>query len=314
MGKDGRNRRKDKKRNDERRSAERFRRRSATSVENIEKFQRQYVLEWSGSAQAFDQSGHYAWMASLLEDFVTVVEIGIGDGRSTRALAGAGHAVIALEENPFCIDAAKATLDAAGIPCTAVLRGTRDINEARHEFFVSYARVASPRPAPGTVLILESDVISDPLLEAWLIQTGTIDAVACWLIGTHAGQQRNAPYVRDQVFSVPEYRLRVHRAAYEFAGRVLRTDGVLQIVERAHIAPGDARASELRQALRGHQHLAQQSQMEPWQQDQRAYEEPEAGGMRMMSTLRSSAQIETLDQRTLELVSTISRKFATLAR
>jgi hypothetical protein len=109
------------------------------------------------------------------------------------------------------------------------LRG--DVEEAAGQTYqVSYGRV--PGGASADVLLIEGDILNDPLLKQWLTQTQRFDAVVCWLLGTH--QYRAAEYRFEEYGAGDQYgfRILVQNAAYELADEVLRPQGVLQVVDR----------------------------------------------------------------------------------
>ena len=57
-----------------------------------------YARNWDrGNAAKFEEDGHYEWMASFVDGYETVLEIGTGTGQGTRALLEEGHTVISIQ-------------------------------------------------------------------------------------------------------------------------------------------------------------------------------------------------------------------------
>ena len=73
-----------------------------------------YALDWNNSAQYFYDHNSYKHLVAHISKFKTVLEIGCGTGQSTLALLEAGHSVIAIDQNAFCIEKAKQLIKASG--------------------------------------------------------------------------------------------------------------------------------------------------------------------------------------------------------
>ena len=73
-----------------------------------------YSLEWNNSAQYFYDHNSYKHLSEQIKSYKTVLEIGCGTGQSTLALLETGHSVIAIDQNPYCIEKAKQLIEASG--------------------------------------------------------------------------------------------------------------------------------------------------------------------------------------------------------
>lgn len=189
-----------------------------------------YAQAWTaGNAKGFEQQGHYVWMAGSLDASPLICEIGTGDGRATVELLRRGHVVVSIDENPECILVAQERIAAAGFTVARVLRGT--VMPALGGYSITYDRMAGEVPAIGALLI-EGDTRSDPSLLAWL-ERQSFDGVAAWLIGSHEARMRNVAF--DEVLTEEEYRLSTIAATCQLAAAILRTDGLISIVDRLRI-------------------------------------------------------------------------------
>ena len=199
----------------------------------------QYLGEWRPNSENHQAQGDYEWMSSFLCGYEKVLEIGVGDGRSTLSIQKGGHAVIGIDENPACLIAAGEILKAAGLTVTTELRGTVRVVDDHH-----YANSYTPPTSvifAGSVALVEGDVLCDPSLLTWLSNIAPFDAVICWLMGTHGARKEGVDTaVSRQACGDPSlYRLQVQNAIYTLADRVLRPGGILHIVDRGEAANED---------------------------------------------------------------------------
>ena len=121
-----------------------------------------YALEWNNSAQYFYDHNSYKHLVSHISKFKTVLEIGCGTGQSTLALLEAGHSVIAIDQNAFCIEKAKQLICASGY----------SVVEKLDELL------------PKTVYFIECDVTSLNF-EKRVLPDMSPDVVICWNIGSY---------------------------------------------------------------------------------------------------------------------------------
>lgn len=206
-----------------------------------------YAEEWSVSASSFAEKGHYDWMASFLPKKGVVLEVGVGAGHSTEAISRIARSVVGVDENPICVQAANSHLLRAGVRCEAVSR--QSLNPARDGHYDLGHKKIEVAPLDPGVLLLEGDLAPDPSspnrcvdrnLESWLRSLGRIDAVACWLVGTHSHRHANLAVAKRGVSSSGNYRLFVQNFVYELADQLLRPGGILHIVDRGFDLASDA--------------------------------------------------------------------------
>ncbi len=192
---------------------------------------RGYAREWSrGNARPFAAAGHYRWMAGFLSGCRAVLEIGTGDGAGTAALLESVPAIVSIDENPACLRLAQQRLRAEGHPVHCDLRGAVQPTATGHRMRYRPPRVA--RPERGA-LLLEGDILGDPTLDTWLAAGGAFDAVVCWLIGTYAERTREESLRRLPIRDPDDYCAAVQRAVIHLAARLVPTDGLVHLVDRA---------------------------------------------------------------------------------
>lgn len=205
----------------------------------LRKCHQRYATRWNLSASHHTEGGDYAWMAGFVRGYDRVVEIGTGTGQSTGILLDHGHSVISVDENPVCIHMAASYLAARRQSATvaterahrALVRDAPQHIPEAHA--VLYAPVANAvDPACGSALLLEGNVLIDPMLISWLTHLPPRDAIVCWLIGIH-----EAVHFHSQLgyggTDPRMYRIRVHNEIYKLADKILRPGGILHIVDRA---------------------------------------------------------------------------------
>jgi hypothetical protein len=208
-----------------------------------------YADKWTVSAEWHEAEGHYKWMADDLGlTDATILEIGVGDGRSTLELLSRGHTVVSIDENPECLAAAKARLESAGYEATVELRGAVQEDDFQHA--VVY-RTPNTRVRTGWCHLIEGDPVVDPGLRGWLERACGFDAVVCWLIGTHnARLGSNFHYHAKEVRSSGDYRLVVQNEVYELADLVLNRGGFLHVVDRGEVEDSEEYRNDVLSAHR----------------------------------------------------------------
>ncbi len=275
---------------------------AAKTPEGMEAEREQYAKTWSDiDAAAFDRDGHYAWMAEHVTEYRRVLEIGGGDGRGTLALLRAGHHVVSVDENPACLKRAKDRLDRAGFPVAIELRGAVVGEEGGYR--VTYDPVVSTSIGPRCLLI-EGDTLNDQHLLCWLkTKARPFDAVVCWLIGSHRARPFNVELHEDDA---PDYRLRVQNGLYVLADEVLRSGGVLNVIDRGTIGLTEEIIEQLRvDKAQSHWEQASATSLRvDYRVNVRAYDPPD--GVPMQLTLGTSGCV--LRDVTTGLVSVLARK------
>lgn len=149
----------------------------------------QYAVEWSKSADYFQQNNSYYLLTKRIKSYHNVLEIGCGTGQSTLALLKAGHTVIALERNPYCIVKAQELIQAAGFN---ICKSVEDISK-------------------NSVCFIECDVSSSNFLDTTL-PVLNLDIVLCWNIGTYWDKK----ITEDAVPKMLEYGLTINQIKDNF--------------------------------------------------------------------------------------------------
>lgn len=157
-----------------------------------------FIAYWEHEGERYARAGDYAWMASLVSGR-RVLEIGCGVGFGTEALARRQLSVLAVDNLPECLAAARQRL--AGVPGAEVGFLQADVSALNEE-----ARAAMIAFAP--------------------------DAVVCWLMGA-PGDATGATR-SDAGQAVAAYRERAQRAVAELAAD-LETVRTLHYVDRTAI-------------------------------------------------------------------------------
>jgi len=207
-----------------------------------------YANNWAnGHAEHFKLQGDYEWMAQFLGGCQRIMEVGTGDASGTIALCRRGAVVVSIEKNPFCQQLAEKKLRSAGINVISEQRGTiNPLDDGTYE--TVYASVESVVPTEG-VLLLGGDVTGDLELAKWAIANTPFDGIACWNVGTH---QFNSNLTSDP----SEYRLIVQNRVYEMAHRLLRSGGILHVVDRGRAPTEEHLQAMIESQLDGHRDQA----------------------------------------------------------
>ena len=139
-----------------------------------------YALEWNNSAQYFYDHKSYKHLATHISKFNTVLEIGCGTGQSTLALLEAGHSVIAIDQNPYCIEKARQLVESAGY---SVIEHV-DMLSSKSACFIEYD-------------------ITEPSFEHNILSKISPDVVTCWNVGTYFDKEKT----EDVIPKIIEYGL-----------------------------------------------------------------------------------------------------------
>lgn len=139
-----------------------------------------YAFEWDNSAKFFYDNNRYKHLAEQIKKYNTVLEIGCGTGQSTLALLEAGHSVIAIDQNLYCIDKAKNLIKSSGYSIT------ENIDDISSQ----------------TVCFVECD-ITDKNFEQDILPRILPDIVICWNVGSYWDKAK----INDAVPKMIEYGL-----------------------------------------------------------------------------------------------------------
>jgi len=262
----------------------------------------QYASNWSNENAVFhENNGHYEWMADFIDDYKKVIEIGTGDGRGTLSLAKRGHFIISVDENPICLQMANNRLKENDVKVILLTR--EKVLRSGSFYRIEYEEI-NVNIDDYDVILIEGDIIYDQNLISWLVENGPYDAVACWLIGTHSSKGNNENVSKDSIDSSQHYRLKTQNIVYETADNILRSGGVLHVVDR-----GEVPESELLQKdfFQSHQDQASVTSLEVQSLDWIEYKETESqNAIEMVVAIPISGRNPKLDK--LALQSVISLK------
>ena len=264
----------------------------------------EYVDQWAGAnAPNFQKRGDYSWMADFISGYKTLLEVGSGDGCATVELAKRGHRIVSIDENPIILDAAEKNLASNGIICK---RLKREVIKANAD---SYKIAYNPIPLDNfddsvQVLLIEGDINNDPNLFSWLHSLTPFDGVICWLVGTHGARALNEVIDLDVTPTPMHYRLIVQNRVYEVSEVLLRSGGILNIVDRAEVPDRD----EIREDfLNAHRDQASVTCLVVEDLKYRIYEETEADNkVEMCITTPLSGREPKFDK--MALISVTSHK------
>lgn len=191
-----------------------------------------YLNNWGyGNALKFEADGHYKWMADFLNEFERILEIGTGDGRATLELVKRGHKVVSLDENSVCLDAAQQRLESNGFSVCRLQRETIEL-APQQKYSIHYSKIDLDLSSDIDVYLIESDILNDQGMIEWLQRMAKFDAVICWLMGTNAARVFNEAINTSQMPTPFHYRIFVQNKVYEIADKILRSNGILHIVDR----------------------------------------------------------------------------------
>lgn len=198
--------------------------------EILKKEKKKYANEWNIDARYFYENGHYLWMNGFIENSLNVLEIGCGTGFSTLSLLENGHNVISVDENIECLKKTESLLKKKGYK-VKVVRREHITKVTKYYYDTTYGKI-NRKAFEDQTLLIEGDIIQDDKLKKWLQDTKKIDAIICWLIGSHGARRFNS-VITDMLIETPqEYRIVTQNKIYELANELLTEDDTLHIVDR----------------------------------------------------------------------------------
>lgn len=199
-----------------------------------------YIRSWSISAAHFDEKGYYDWMAKQLSGYDKILEVGTGDGSATKNLLEKGHKVISVDENPKCLNIAEQNLRKAGYKVRRLNREV--IHFGKGDYHIEYQAIdIDEANYDYDVLLINADIANDPHLYEFLAKE-SVDAIICWLIGTHGTRAFNQ-YVRNNgnPTTPAHYRILTQNRVYEVADEILSSGKILHIVDRGGLLTPEQR-------------------------------------------------------------------------
>lgn len=271
----------------------------------LNSFRKAYIKSWGINSEGHLAQGHYPWMAERVKGFPRTLEIGCGVGNSTLALLQQGHTVVCVEENPQCIAATRKRLADEGF-CVEVIARETPVSLDENAYRLIYSEI--PEAPEADCLLIEGDALNDPALEAWLERQPKFDAVACWLLGTHDARGHNAAVDLALMPTAYEHRIFVQNRVYEIADRILRSGGVLSVIDRAQTPTTQEMIDTV---LQHHREQASVTSLVVQPVEHTPHVESEQqGAMRMMTNnpLNAAMAFTPDDPPTMSLCSTTSLK------
>ena len=195
----------------------------------LNKERKKYLKKWSNDSKFFYDNKYYDWMNSHIKDYKVVLEIGCGNGLSTLSLIENGHHVIVIDENIECLKETRKTLETKKIKSKIIQREGL-FREYKDSYEYNYKKI-NHSFEENQILLIEGDVLNDNHLESWLLSID-IDCVVCWLMGSHGARRYNKIIAEKKIITPQNYRFVIQNSIYEMADRILKDNGILQIVDR----------------------------------------------------------------------------------
>lgn len=267
-----------------------------------------YDRNWQKNAAHYASQGCYEWMASLLKPFAPrgILDIGCGEGSGLLALISELQSdnltIISLEENPECIQTTEKHLRSRGYEASIIYRmHANPTVDRRHVLGISRGNLI----VESRIALIESDVLlEDDDLLSFFLSVPRFDAVTVWLIGSHFARQECENIASLQIKTSGEYRLRVQNQVYELADRLLRSGGILQIVDRSEVPNTDLLKNDF---LNAHKEQASVTSLEVKSLEYMVYSEvANSRKVPMQATIGTSGRTPVLTQ--LAMISIISVK------
>lgn len=253
--------------------------------------QQVYARNWTPTAQAHYQAQRYHWMAERLKPFTPhrILDVGCGSGHGLLALFEVLEKevqIVSVDENGACLEAAARTLSGAAIMANVVKRLQSVLTPD------GFALDAAPVAAAfdGKCTLIESDICNDPELIDALASDAPFDAVTIWLTGTHMMRQFHRDVRSRSIGSDGAHRLYVQNNVYELADRILKSGGVLQVVDRTEAPTTDEMRDDF---LRAHRDQASVTGLQVTDLEYLIYEEPQLQRTPMVFTPGTSGRIPT---------------------
>jgi len=150
-------------------------------------YAKEYFTQWNESADYFYNNNTYQWMSNFVSNFNVILEVGCGSGHSTLALLKNKSKVIAIDKNPYCIEATEKLLLSNGYRVGRNGDSIIDID----------------------AIVIQTDILD---MDYRSIKY-PFDLVLVWNIGTYRDTQKTPFYVRKLL----EYGLTEDQIVSDFA-------------------------------------------------------------------------------------------------
>lgn len=279
---------------------------SAPAENRRELSQKAYIQKWENNADYFRGQGCYAWMSSLMAKHSPqrILDVGCGNGDGILAMKAAcpNAKIISCDDNAACLTSARNKIEPLGLSVEVIHRLHQSAaGEKYHEMRNERGLLKTP-PAHIDFSLIHADIIWDIEFKDFLKSLTKFDAITVWLMGTYdlKPQCKNI----GGMTSEGHYRLKVQNSLYELADKILRHEGVLQVVDRFRYKP-DANPMEI--IVQSHQEQASVTSLEFIEYQSRDYLEPtDANSTPMIAT--EGGQRKNMEDNRLGMSSVISIK------
>ena len=280
---------------------------SAIGEDKIKISKELYAKNWLKSTDNLNSQGCYNWIISKIKKYnpKNVFDIGCGDGtgliKLIEELNNKDIYVIASEDNPECIRMAENKLRALSqYSLKTVFRYSNKLDN--NEFYFKEI-INSEIAANSQINIIESNILFDQIFVEYLKSLPKFDLVTVWLIGTHT-MQNHCLNFNVEIKTVGDYRLRVQNRVYEIADVILKTGGILQVVDRSEPLNTIEKKEDI---IRAHKEQASVTSLKYQEIDYLEYKEIEVKRkMGLQLTLGTSGRLPEEDK--ISIVSVIFGK------
>lgn len=196
----------------------------------ISKLRSDYINEWNITAKHYYEKGYYKWMSEQISSYKNILEVGCGNGCSTKQLLDDGHFVISVDENPKCLDETEKYLVTSGYTVKRIDR-EKILTPEHSSYQIEYSDIQEIQD-DFDVILINGDISHDPKLYKFL-HSYNIDAIICWLIGSHGTRILNKSVIESGcTHNAAHYRILTQNRVYEVADEILKKDGILHIIDR----------------------------------------------------------------------------------
>ena len=255
-----------------------------------------YSRKWAKNATNLDSQNCYDWMTSLLIPCgpSRIFDIGCGAGSGLVALLRKfpKAKIVSVDENPECINSAKQRLTSNGTHVNVIQRlKDKSTGPRSHKLDIESGNLALSKG----VDLIESDILIDEELIDFLETQPKFDAITIWLIGSHRLRFNECDNLEGIIKSAPEYRRFVQKTAYLLADRILRSGGVLHIIDRGSPPSSELLKNRIMDSHRDHS-IFTDGRMIPTSLDFRSYSEPNTNdSIRLIESKPSSKPAEAMN-------------------